>query len=71
MAIKSTQTQLEEVQAAIEQALASQEMGSGGDRVRRADLKVLYDREDQLLKRLRAETGTSTPAINTGLIRGQ
>ena len=69
MAIKSTQQQLEEVQAAIEQVLASQEMGSGSDRVRRAELSVLYKREDQLMQRLASETGTSRPAINTGIIR--
>lgn len=71
MAIKTTRQQLEEVQAAIEKVLASQEMSSGSDRVVRARLDVLYKREDQLLQRLKAETGESRPGINTGLIRGQ
>lgn len=69
MPIKSTQQQLEEVQAAISRVLASQEMGSGSDRVRRPELATLYRREDELIRRLEAETGKRRPAINTGLIR--
>lgn len=69
--VKTTQQQLEEVQAAIEQVLASQEMGSGADSVKRPSLKVLYDREDQLLRRLESETGVRKPALVTGLFRGQ
>lgn len=69
MAIKTTQEQLEEVQAAIEQVLASQEMGWGPDRVKRPDLDTLYRQEARLQKRLAAEQGQGF-AINTGLIRG-
>ncbi len=69
MAIKTTAEQLEEVQAAIEQVLASQEMGAGGDRVRRPDLAVLYAREDVLTRRLAAERGAGVPAFNVGIKR--
>jgi hypothetical protein len=69
MAIKTTQEQLEEVQAAIEQVLASQEMGWGPDRVKRPDLDTLYKQEERLLKRLAAEQGQGF-AINTGLAKG-
>ena len=68
MAVKTTAQQLEEVQAAITAAQLSQAMGSGTDRIDRPDLKVLYEREDVLLKRLAAETGSANPAINTGII---
>lgn len=70
MALKTTEQQLEEVQEAITNVLASQEMGSGSDRVVRARLDTLYKREDQLLKRLRSETGETRPAINVGLVGG-
>lgn len=69
MAVKTTQQQLEEVQAAIEQVLASQEMGWSSDRVKRPDLETLYKQEDRLRKRLAAEQG-QTFASSTGLVRG-
>lgn len=69
MAIKTTQQQLEEVQAAIEQVLASQEMGWGPDRVKRPDLDTLYKQEARLRKRLAAEQGQGL-AVNTGILKG-
>jgi len=68
MVIKSTEQQLEEVQAAIEQALASQEMSGGRGRVRRPDLDTLYKQEDRLRKRLSAERGENF-AANIGILR--
>ena len=69
MAIKTTRQQLEEVQAAIERVLQSQEMGYDMDRVKRPDLATLYKREDALMKRLASEEGKPF-AINTGILRG-
>ena len=68
MAIKTTRQQLEEVQAAIERVLQSQEMGYDMDRVKRPDLATLYKREDELTKRLASEEGRPF-AINTGILR--
>jgi len=70
MAIKTTLEQLEEVQAAIERVLQSQEMGFDMDRVKRPDLATLYKREDQLTQRLAAEQGRGS-AFNVGVIRNE
>lgn len=69
MAIKTTRQQLEEVQAAIERVLQSQEQAFDMDRVKRPDLAVLYKREDELMKRLASEEGGGPAAINTGILR--
>lgn len=69
MAIKSTIQQIEDIQAAIEQALASQEMGGGGDRIRRPDIDALFRQEARLLARYETETGKRRPAFNTGILR--
>jgi FixJ family two-component response regulator len=57
MAIRSTTTQLEAVQAAIQTAEAAQAAGQGDSNVQRANLATLYKREDQLLRRLKSEQG--------------
>jgi len=69
MAIKTTAEQLEEVQAAITQALSSQQLSSGSESVSRPDLATLYAQEDRLLKRLAAEQSKGF-AFSTGLVRG-
>lgn len=51
MALKTTLEQLEEVQAAITQCLAAQQMGAGDKQVQRARLDQLQAREEYLLRR--------------------
>ena len=69
MALKSTQEQLEEVQAAISECLVSQEMGGPEASIRRARLKELTDYEAILLGRLSREQGTGGLTHNVGIIR--
>ncbi|OPY78224.1 MAG: hypothetical protein A4E65_02378 [Syntrophorhabdus sp. PtaU1.Bin153] len=71
MAITTTFEQLEEVQAAITAVMSGQAYTwpSSGLSVTKADLKALSDREEILLKRYRAETGTGGMAINVGIPR--
>lgn len=70
MAIKTTLEQLEEVQAAISRIMTGQDVTVDGKRLRYADLDILNRREQMLLARWRAETGTGgLPAFNTGIIR--
>jgi hypothetical protein len=57
MAIKTTQEQLEEVQAAITKVMRGQSTTIDGEIITRADLSALQDREDRLLLRHRQETG--------------
>jgi hypothetical protein len=69
MAIKSTQEQLEEVQAAISKVLDAQSLGVGDKTLMRAKLDALTAREELLLKRYRAESGTGGFSINSGIAR--
>ena len=71
MAIKTTLSQIEEVQAAITEVMTSQELDQGGQagKVVRARLDALTRREEILLKRYKREQGTGGPSINTGLIK--
>jgi len=65
MAIKTTLEQLEEVQAAITKVMNAQSAGRGDKTLTRAKLDALTDRENILLRRYRAESGTGGfPAIN-------
>jgi hypothetical protein len=58
MAIKTTEAQLEEVQAAITKVMAGQSVTIDGESITRADLSALQDREERLLLRYRQEIGT-------------
>jgi len=69
MAIKSTAESLEEVQAAISKVLAAQSVGLGDKTLMRAKLEALNVREEMLLKRYKAETGTGGLSVNSGLVR--
>ena len=60
MAVKTTLEQLEEVQTAISKVLKSQAYRSGANSNTRAELKALTEREDKLLIRYQAETGSRT-----------
>lgn len=67
MAIKTTIEQLEEVQAAITAVCQGQDVTIDGKRLALADLAALTAREEVLLKRYRAETGTGGMAVNIGI----
>lgn len=69
MAIKSTLEQLEEVQAAISKALDALSMGIGDKILTRQKIDALTAREELLLKRYKAESGTGGFSINSGLVR--
>lgn len=69
MAIKSTATELEEVQTAISKVLEAQSLGIGDKTLMRAKLDALTVREEILLKRYRAESGTGGFSINSGIVR--
>lgn len=70
MAIKTTLAQLEEVQAAITKILeGGQDVSHSDKRIMYAQLKQLQEREDILLRRYYAETGSGGSARNTGTIR--
>lgn len=71
MTIKTTLEQLEAVQAAIEKAEAAQAYarsnGAGSSFSKTSpDLKVLYDRERELLTRYQMEQGTIAPRTYAG-----
>lgn len=70
MAIKTTLSQIEEVQAAITEVMTSQELDQGGaaGKVVRAKLDSLTKREETLLARYKRERGTGGPAVNIGKI---
>lgn len=70
MAIKTTLAQLEEVQAAITKILeGGQDVSHSDKRIMYAQLKHLQEREDILLRRYYAETGSGGGARNIGMIR--
>jgi hypothetical protein len=69
MPIKTTMEQIEEVQTAITNVMAGQEVSIRGKVFRMADLSALGKREEQLLARYRAETGSGGLAINHGVPR--
>ena len=69
MAIKSTTTELEEVQSAITKVLEAQSIGQGDKTLMRARLDALTEREEILLKRYKAETGTGGFSVNSGIVR--
>jgi len=69
MAIKTTLEQLEEVQAAISKVMAGQAVTINGHQLTRASLDSMTKREDALLKRYKAESGTGGLAVNTGIRR--
>ena len=65
MALASTLTQLEEVQAAITAVLNNQEYRIGDITYKRADLDKLTQREETLLARYnREQRGSSTARAN-------
>lgn len=67
MAIKTTLEQLEEVQTAISSVLKGQDVTVDGVRVTLANLNELTAREQILLNRYKAETGTGGMAVNVGI----
>lgn len=67
MAIKTTLEQLEEVQTAISAVLKGQDVMVDGVRVTLANLNELTAREQILLNRYKAETGTGGMAVNVGI----
>lgn len=70
MAIKTTLEQIEEVQAAITKVMSGQDhVLPNGSRLTLADLSHLEKREEKLLMRYRAESGTGGPAINAAIMR--
>lgn len=69
MTIKSTATELEEVQTAISKVLEAQSLGLGDKTLMRAKLDALTAREEILLKRYRAESGTGGFSFNAGIVR--
>ena len=68
MALKTTLEQIEEVQAAISDVMAGQEVFIAGKRITLANLKDLEAREQRLLARYHQEQGRG-PAVNVGLPR--
>lgn len=68
MAIKTTQEQLEEVQAAISKVMSGQSVTIDGNVHTLASLGALTSREEKLLARYRAENGSGI-SINIGLHR--
>lgn len=68
MALKTTQTQLEEIQAAISQVMVGQVVKMGEKMLTLADLNALTARESILLARYKAEQGRGI-TINTGLLK--
>lgn len=72
MAIKTTISQIEEVQTAISNIMAgAQEVWVGGKKYVAPDLDVLTRREDALLRRYRSEQGTGGITVNVGIPRRQ
>ena len=70
MAVKTTIEQLEEVQAAITAVMGGQSVTlSSGQQITRANLKDLEAREQTLLDRYKAESGSGGLAINIGIPR--
>jgi hypothetical protein len=69
MAIKTTLEQLEEVQAAITKVMSGQDVTLNGKRLTYANLSALETREEKLLARYRAESGTGGLSINIGTHR--
>jgi hypothetical protein len=67
--IKTTEEQLEAVQSAIEAVEGGQSVTWGGKTITRADLRVLYAREDRLIERYRREQGTGGP-VRTTVVMG-
>lgn len=70
MAVKTTLEQLESVQTAIEAIEGgAQSYGIGDKRLTKADLAMLYSREEKLLARYNKESGTGGPVIVNGIPR--
>lgn len=70
MPVKTTLEQLEEVQAAITKILeGGQDVSHADKRITYARLSALQEREDVLLRRYQAETGSGGSARNTGMVR--
>ena len=68
MAVKTTLEQLEEVQAAITKVMSAQSGGMGDKNLQRARLDMLGTREEMLLKRYKAESGTGgVPVVNIAI----
>ena len=68
MAVKTTLEQLEEVQAAITKVMSAQSGGMGDKNLQRARLDMLGTREETLLKRYKAESGTGgVPVVNIAI----
>jgi hypothetical protein len=69
MALKTTLEQLEAVQDAIAKVEAGQAVTWGGKTITRAQLSVLYAREERLLDRYKREQGTGGPVRATVVMR--
>jgi len=67
MAVKTTLSQLEEVQTAISQVMSGQSGSWDGKQLTMADLNSLTNREDMLLAKYKAENGTGGIIINQGI----
>lgn len=68
MAVKTTLEQLEEVQAAITKSLNAVSAGIGDKTLMRNRIETLTAREEILLKRYKAESGTGgVPVMNIGI----
>lgn len=68
MAVKTTLSQLEEVQAAITKVMSGQSGSWGGKSVTMADLDALSKREEILMRRYSLEQGRGA-RINTGILK--
>lgn len=60
MAIKTTEEQIEEVQASITECLKAQSTGAGDKTIMRALLSALTAREELLLKRYNEQSAASS-----------
>ncbi len=67
VAIQTTISQLEEVQAAITKTLIAQSWNQGESGAAHAHLSALEAREKTLLARFYKESGQRLPVINTGI----
>lgn len=70
MAVKTTLSQLEEVQAAITKVMAGQSGTWDGKQLTMADLSALTARETMLLNRYKSEQGTGLTRNRGRLRRG-
>lgn len=68
---QTLQQQLVDVQAAIARAQTLQGYQAGGEGFQRANLRTLYERERDLLTRIRRETrGGASSVLDLGVVNG-